>query len=173
MAEDGHGNLRDPVDRKADFALKKAHEAAILSIKAAASDSIVSRASIVWMRKLVQLIPDEDCHAMEGANRVLKAACYTADATLDSMVFASKSISSAAAARRTLWLKAWHTSYQDKLIVTGYPFQGDRLFGDALDKILIKTREKKKAMPRSLRSQDRRSNTHQSFRFQHTLPRYH
>lgn len=109
--------------------------------------------------------------ATESANRVLKAAAYTADATLDSMVFAPKSMSSAVARRRTIWLKAWHTSYQDKLIVTGCPFQGDCLFGDALDRILMETREEKKAMPRSLKRQDRHPGTFQPFRSQHTLPR--
>lgn len=49
LAEDGHGNLKDSLDCKADFALKKAHEAALMTIKASASASIVSRAAIVWM----------------------------------------------------------------------------------------------------------------------------
>lgn len=35
--------------------------------------------------------------------------------------------------------------------MTAYPFQGDKLFGDSLDKILVETRDTKKAMPRSLR----------------------
>lgn len=172
LAGDGHGSIKDPVDRKADFTFKKAHETAILSIKAVASTSIVSRAAIVWMRKLIQLIPEGDHCALEGANRVLKAVSFASDATVDSMAFASRSISSAVAACRTLWLRAWHTSYQGKLLVTGYPFQGDCLFGDSLKKILAETCEKKKAMPRSLRRQDRCPNAYQGFRSQHTLPHF-
>lgn len=172
LAEEGHGSLKDPVDKKADFALRKAHESAILAIKSSASASIFSRAAIVWMRKLIQLIPETDHRALEGANRVLKAVSYTADATLDSMLFASRSLASAVAVRRTLWLKAWQTSHQDKILVAGYPFQGDRLFGDALDKILVETREKKKAMPRALRRPDKRPFNFPSFRSQHTLPRF-
>lgn len=41
---------------------------------------------------------------------------------------------------------------QSKLIVASYPFQGQKLFGDVLEKILIETKEKKKAMLKNLRS---------------------
>lgn len=159
LAEAGHGNIRDSLDCKADFALKKGHKAVLMTIEAFATASIVSRAAIVWMRKLMQLIPEDSRRALEGAIRVLKAVSFTSDTTLDAMVFASRFLSSEAAARRTLWLRAWPMTFQDKAIVTAHPFQGDKLFGDALDKILVETRGKKKATPRSLRREDVRPYT--------------
>lgn len=44
-------------------------------------------------------------------------------------------------------LRAWSASCQNKALVTAYPFQGDRLFGDSLEKILVETCDKTKAMP--------------------------
>lgn len=108
---------------------------------------------------------------LEGAIRVLKAVSFTSDTTLGAMVFASRFLSSAAA-RRTLWLRAWPTTAQDKIIVTAYPFQGDKLFAEALDKILVETRDKKKTMPRSLRRGDKRPFTYQGFHSRHTLSRF-
>lgn len=58
-------------------------------------------------------------------------------------------------------------------LVTAYPFQGDKLFGDSLEKILVETRDKKKAMPRSLCQGDKRPFNSQPFTSQHTLPRFH
>lgn len=99
LLEDGHGNIRNNLDRRAEFALKKAHEA-VMSIKNSAS--IVSRAAIEWLRKLIQLLPEDSCCLLEGANRVLNTISFTSDATLDSMVFTSRAASSAAAARYTI-----------------------------------------------------------------------
>lgn len=130
-----------------------------------ASASVVSRATIEWMRKLIQLLPEESHRLLKGASRVLKAVSFT----LDSMVFASRAISSAAAARHTLWLMAWPTIYQDKAIVTAYPFQSDELFGG---KVLVEMCDKIKAMPQSLRSGDKRLFNSQTFRTQHTLPHF-
>lgn len=124
------------------------------------------------MRKLIQLIPEDCRRALEGATRMLKAVSFMSDATLDAMVFASRFLSSAAAARRTIWLRAWPTTYQDKAIVTSCPFQGDKLFGEALERILIETTDKKKAMPQSLRRGNKRPFWHQGFRSQHTLSHF-
>lgn len=60
----------------------------------------------------------------------------------------------------------------NKSIVTAYPFQGGRLFREALDKILIEARDKKKMMPRTLRCTEGRSFRNHSFHLQHTVARF-
>lgn len=60
LSEDGQVAVRDPLDKCIDVALKRAHKATAMAIKASAITSIVSQASIVWLRKLSQLIPQAD-----------------------------------------------------------------------------------------------------------------
>lgn len=43
---------------------------------------------------------------------------------------------------KNLWLSAWQVDFHSKAVVTAYSFQGDRLFGDYLDKILLESRDK-------------------------------
>lgn len=115
-------------------------------------------------KPLIQLQLDEENYPATSRGKSLhpgrsqqgsEAVSFTSDATLDSMVFASRAISCAAAARRAIWLRAWPTIYQDKAIVTAYPFQGDRVVGYSLEKILVETCDKKKAMPWSLKRGDK------------------
>lgn len=49
--------------------------------------SIVSRSTVVWTRKVLQLIPDNSFCLNEGVNRLLKAMSFTANATVDSLIF--------------------------------------------------------------------------------------
>lgn len=51
LSEDGQGYIRDQWDRKIDTGLRRCHEATAYAIKACATASLVSRASIVWGRK--------------------------------------------------------------------------------------------------------------------------
>lgn len=140
------------------------HEATAITIKALSTASIVSRAAIVWMRKLIQLLPEGDKRSLEGANRVMKADAFTADATLDALTFCSQAMASEIVARRGIWLRAWQADLRSKNFVSAYPFQGEKLFGDALDRILVETRDKKKAMPKTICRFDRRGSNQHSFR---------
>lgn len=119
-----------------------------MNIRASAISSMVSKATIVWLKKLIQLIPENNRHVIETANYVLKASFFTTDATLDTPIFSARAIASLVEDRRILWLKAWLADNQSKSIVTRYPLQRNWLFGDSLDKILIEARDKKKAMLR-------------------------
>lgn len=92
---------------------------------------------------------------------MLKAGSFTADATLDGMIFASRALASSVVARRGLWLRAWQADIHSKQLVAAYPYKGGKLFGPALDRILVETKDKKEALPRSLKRFDQRS---QSFR---------
>lgn len=56
-------------------------------------------------------------------------------------------------------------------LLFAYPFQGDRLFGEILEKILFETFNKK-AMPKTLRRANRRTPNVHCFCSQHSLPRF-
>lgn len=154
LSEDGQGSIRDNLDKKAEFALKKACEAIAVSIRANSAIALISRASDVWAQKLIQLLPENSKHLLEGWNRLFKAVSFSADVVLDSMIFFFRVITSASAARWTLWLRVWTADYLSTTIVTAYPFQGGHLLGDALDKILLETRNKK-TFPKCIKWNDK------------------
>lgn len=104
---------------------------------------------------MIQLLPDNNKRLMEGATRLLKVASFTTDATLDVLVFASRAFASSAVARHGVWLRAWPADLRAKNIVSAYPFQGEKLFGESLDRILVEIRDKKKVMPRIIRQSNR------------------
>lgn len=102
LSEDGEGSIRDSLDKCTDFALHKAHEALVMAIKASATALTVARATIVWLRKIIQLLPPNKECLLEGTNRSLKGASFTTDATLDAIsFFPSRSLVTKMAARQT------------------------------------------------------------------------
>lgn len=172
VSQDGRGTLKDTWDRKMEQDLQRAYETSALAIAADSTASIVARASIVWIKKLLDLIPENDSRLEEGLSRLLKANSFLADATLDSLVFTSRSMAAGVHARRSLWLRAWPADAKSKQIVTAYPFTGEKLFGPHLDKILVESRDKKKVLPKSLRRNDRRGRQpYSSFRSSFTPSR--
>lgn len=157
LTEDGQGSIRDAWDKKIEVALQHAHEATSMAVKACATASIVSRASIIWGWKMLELLPESETRLVEGATRMLKASEFAADATLDGMIFASRAQASSVVARRGLWLRALQADIHSKQLVAAYAYKGGKLFGPSLEKILVETKEKKKAFPRSLRKPDQRN----------------
>lgn len=49
------------------------------------------------------------------------------------------------------WLHHWQADMQSKWRVASAPFKGGNLFGEALDPVLVETRDKKKVLPSSSR----------------------
>lgn len=89
---------------------------------------------------MVQLVPSAHKTLLGGANSLLPACASTTDAIFDALTVASRMLASFVVARRGLWLQAWHLDIHSKLIVSTYPFQGEKLVSDALAKILFETR---------------------------------
>lgn len=77
---------------------------------------------------------------------MLKGTSFAADDTLDGMIFASRAMSSSVVAKRGIRLRIWQADMHSKQIVAPYPYKGGKLFGPSLDKILVETRDKKKAL---------------------------
>lgn len=151
LSADGQGAIRDAWDRKIDYDLRRSYESSALAVKASSSASIVARATVVWAKKLLTLVPQTDTKVLEGLSRTVKANSFIADATLDTLTFSSRSIAAEVHTHRALWLCAWQADIKAKQIVAAYPFSGEKLFGSHLDKILVETRDKKKVMPNTLK----------------------
>lgn len=116
----------------------------------------------VWGRKMLELLPESEHRLIEGATRMLKATSFAADATLDGMISASRAIGFSVVARRGIWLHAWQADLHSKQLVAAYLYRGGKLFGPSLEEILVETKDKKKALPKTLRKSDQRG---PSFRF--------
>lgn len=157
LSEDGQGSLRDSWDKKIEIALRLNHEAT-----AHATASIVTRAVIVWGFKMLELLPESEHRLIEGATQMLKASSFAADSTLDGRIFASRALASLVVARQGVWLRAWQADLHSKQLAVAYTYKGGKLFGPSLEKILIETREKKKALLKTLHKSDLRGH---SFRF--------
>uniref|UniRef100_A0ACB8FNX0 Uncharacterized protein n=1 Tax=Sphaerodactylus townsendi TaxID=933632 RepID=A0ACB8FNX0_9SAUR len=164
VSKDGRGQIKDFQDRRSEQFCKRTHEAAAMAIRASATASIVSRASIVWARKVLELLPPTETKAIEGVNRMLKAASFAADATLDSVTFSARSMASAVATRRLLWLRMWQTDWRSKSMVSECAFQGEKLFGEDLKEFLVDPKEKPKHLPKPFRAFDRKQSSNSSFR---------
>lgn len=85
LSEDGQGSVKDDLVLRNDPPLRRSDEALAVAIKASATTSTVSRASIVWMCKLIQLLSENNKRMVEGANRIRTAAAFSPDATLDAL----------------------------------------------------------------------------------------
>lgn len=104
LSEDGQGFVKDVWDCRMDTTLRQCHEATVMAIKVCATASVISRASIVWGKKMIELLPESETRLREGASCILKASSFTADATLDALIFSSQAMASSTVARREVWL---------------------------------------------------------------------
>lgn len=120
LAEDGQELLRDTQDRRIDTALRRCHET-----------TSMARASIVWGRKMIQLLPKLGIQLQEGASRIFKVGTFTTDATLNAMISSSRVMASATMAAMGIWLRVWQADIHLKQIVSAYPFQEENSSGNA------------------------------------------
>uniref|UniRef100_A0ACB8ENC3 Uncharacterized protein n=1 Tax=Sphaerodactylus townsendi TaxID=933632 RepID=A0ACB8ENC3_9SAUR len=172
VSKGGRGQIKDMQDRRSDQFCKRTHEAMAMTIRASATASIVSRASIVWARKVLELIPPTETKAIEGVNRMLKAASFAADATLDAVTFSARSLASSVATRWLLWLRAWQTDWRSKTMVSECAFHGHKLFGEELNEFLVDPKEKPKHLPKQVRGLDKKSSSQSFFRPQQSTTQF-
>lgn len=102
----------------------------------------------------------------QDVSKIIAAAEYLADASLDAVKFASRAMASTVSSRRLLWLRHWRADMKSKWRLTAAPYKSSSLFGAALDSALVKGRDKKRVLPSSYRRPDRRYSPYprQSFR---------
>ncbi|KAL8220845.1 UNVERIFIED_CONTAM: hypothetical protein K2H54_055529 [Gekko kuhli] len=171
MPKDGENALKDVFDCKNENALKKAHEAMSLAIRSAATLSNFTRATAIWADNLLQ---DPEVSPLVLRRTLLKmkrAAEFAADASQDNIQFCARAQAANIIIRRNIWLKHWKVDALSKTNLATEKFSGRLLFGESnLDKVLVETREKKKAMPSSSyrRERDTKNRPSRSFRPNYT-----
>ncbi|KAL8174810.1 UNVERIFIED_CONTAM: hypothetical protein K2H54_054170 [Gekko kuhli] len=150
LSKDGENALRDAFDKKNEAALKKAHEAMSLAIRAAAALSNFTRATAIWADNLLQNPEVSPLVLKRTLLKMKRAAEFAADASQDNIQFCARAQAANITIRRNIWLKHWKVDALSKSNLATEKFSGRLLFGESnLEKVLVETREKKKAMPSS------------------------
>ncbi|XP_013914280.1 PREDICTED: dual specificity mitogen-activated protein kinase kinase 4 [Thamnophis sirtalis] len=113
-------------DKRAKNTCHKTHQTVAWAIKTSASTSFLSRAD-----------PRQDTKLRQVVNKIIAMTEYTADATLNAAKFASRSLTSNVTTRRLLWVRHWNMDMLPKWKLASAPFKGGKLFGEALDPVLV------------------------------------
>ncbi|XP_053109124.1 uncharacterized protein LOC128326401 [Hemicordylus capensis] len=145
--KEGEEFLKSPEEKKTDHLLRKGHEASATVIRAASTNSIFVRATILWTKELAKLVPPENTKLRQGLNKIARASALMADSSLDCLQHAARSMAAGVEVRRGLWLKHWRVDSKSKSALAATTFKGAKLFGESLEPVLVETRDKKKAMP--------------------------
>lgn len=135
---------------------RKTHQSAAWAIWAAIAVSFFNRASLIWLCQLRDRLPSEDARIHQDVTKLIAAAEFSADASLDVAKFASRALASSVVSRHLLWLRHWRADTKSKWRLTAAPFKGSSLFGVALDPVLVEGRDKRKILSTSYRRPDRR-----------------
>uniref|UniRef100_A0A8C6X389 TATA box-binding protein-associated factor RNA polymerase I subunit D n=1 Tax=Naja naja TaxID=35670 RepID=A0A8C6X389_NAJNA len=134
-------------EERIEQSLQRSHQAAAWAVKASTAASFFTRTSLKWLKQLQDRIPNADIRTHQDLYKIVAAAEFTADATLDVVKFATKAIASSVVARRMCWLRNWQADGRRKWKLASSPVQGDKLFGEALDPFLVESKHKRKVLP--------------------------
>ncbi|XP_069801760.1 GTP-binding protein 8 isoform X1 [Dendropsophus ebraccatus] len=148
-AEDG-SNLKDPMDRRIEIALKRAYSAASAQGAVSISSYEVSRSLRRWLAKV-----QEDLEAGVDRDKILgsfkkmnMAIDFLCDAASQETRLASRTMALTTAGRRALWLRPWFGDNASKFQLCNLEYQPGRLFGPELDKLMEDLSDKKgKSLP--------------------------
>ncbi|XP_058021206.1 uncharacterized protein LOC131189221 isoform X2 [Ahaetulla prasina] len=156
-------NLK-PEDKRSEYSLVKTHQAVAWSVKSSLAASFFNRAALLWIKQLQERLPSSDVRSHQDINKIVASLEYSADSTMHASCFAAKAIGSTVASRRLLWLRHWQADAKNKWRLASAPFQGDKLFGNSLEPLLIETKDKRRVLPSLSRRSEFRPSASSSFR---------
>ncbi|KAL8221158.1 UNVERIFIED_CONTAM: hypothetical protein K2H54_060202 [Gekko kuhli] len=98
--------------------------------------------------------------------KMKRVAEFAVDTSQDSIQFCARAQAATIIIHRNIWLKYWKVDSLSKSNLAMEKFSGRLLFGESnLDKVLVETKEEKKAMPSSVYRQEREAKTRPSHSF--------
>ncbi|XP_061442298.1 uncharacterized protein LOC133365051 [Rhineura floridana] len=157
LPREGESHLKDTTERRIDFALRKNHEATALAMRASASASIFSRASMMWLDDLLEDANPDPVALRRALLKLRKTAAFVADATLDATQLGARAMTAQIVARRTLWLRHWQADSAARLNLSRAPYSGSLLFGEeALKAVLVDPKDAHKPVLATVKNSDHR-----------------
>ena len=125
--------FKEPVDKRLETLLKASFTTAGAVIQPAVAAIGVCQALTDQTRQMLKVIPAQQA---EELSDIPRAMCFAVDAIKDSIQQASRLSLFLVHMRRLLWLKNWEAEPPCKKLLAGFPFHGERLFGEDLDKYI-------------------------------------
>ncbi|XP_061471597.1 uncharacterized protein LOC133379752 [Rhineura floridana] len=167
---EGEGGPKDQCDKRVEGALCRSFEADAVGFRAAATSSVFSRAVFMWAEEFGAW-DDVPKFVKDGLNKMAYVSALSADASMDALQFAARSMAASTVARRNIWLRQWPVDSGSQTRLTALPFSGSKLFGEPLEAHLVETRDKKKALPMA-RREERKGRQNQFFCSSKQLSRF-
>ena len=127
--------FKDPVDKRLETLLKASFSTAGAVVQPAVAAIGVCQALKDQAKQALKDLPAQQAQDLADLPRAL---CFAVDAIKDSIQQASRLSLYLVHMRRLLWLKNWSAETPCKKLLTGFSFQGERLFGEDLDKYIQK-----------------------------------
>ena len=127
--------FKDPVDKRLETLLKASFATAGAVVQPAVAAIGVCQALKEQTKQVLRDLPAQQAQDLADLPRAL---CFAVDAIKDSIQQASRLSLFLVHMRRLLWLKNWSAETPCKKLLTGFSFQGERLFGDDLDRYIQK-----------------------------------
>ncbi|XP_061486113.1 uncharacterized protein LOC133386469 [Rhineura floridana] len=126
-------------------------------MRASASASIFSRASMMWLDDLLEDDNPDPVAFKRALLKLRKTAAFVADATLDATQLGARAMTTQIVARRTLWLRHWQADSAARLNLSKAPYSGSLLFGEeALKAVLVDPKDAHKPVLATIKNIDHR-----------------
>lgn len=164
IPSEGEGGLKDLCDKWVEAALQRDFQVAASAFRASVANSTMARGAFVWAKYLAAQDHDLSNKAKSMLKKITMADALSADASLDALRFNVHAMAANVVARRN-----WEVDIGSQNRLVGVPFQGEKLFGQALDPILVESKDKKRILP-SNSKKDVTKPKKQSFHF--SCPNY-
>ncbi|XP_039222273.1 serine/threonine-protein kinase NIM1 isoform X1 [Crotalus tigris] len=146
-----------PEDKKCEAALRRSHQASAWAIKASTSMAFFTRASVLWLCELQDMIPPDQIRVHQNLGKLVATSQYMADVSLHAPRYSLRAIAADISAHRLLWLKNWRTDLKAKWRLGTKPYAGGHLFGGALNPYLVESKDKRKTLINTTKKWDKRS----------------
>lgn len=132
--------------QRIELSLKRSFETSSQALRAAASNSLMARATCFWAEDMALKEPKLSKRAKNSLKKISLAAALTADSSYDARQLSARAMAPNVAARRNIWLRQWDGDSSSVSGLVGVPFKGEK-FGEALEPFLIETKDKREVLP--------------------------
>lgn len=118
------------------------------ALRASAANSVFSHAIVFWAEDLAKTDSNLSKQAKGTLRKISLSATFTTDASLDSLQFCSRAMASNVVDKRNVWLLSWDLDAGSQVRLATSSFNGKKLFGQALNLVLIESKDKRKILPK-------------------------
>ncbi|KAJ1120561.1 hypothetical protein NDU88_008725 [Pleurodeles waltl] len=148
---------KDQLDKGIEKALKRSYEANNMSLMAGTYAAYTAQSLVKDFEKLAEdMQEEEDCSDLLVSME--QQARFLSDASCDSINSAAMASWASVLACRHMWLRDWKADTAEKSALLKISFQGNKMFGDHLERIVTKTfKDHKHALPYKGKSRTSRS----------------